>query len=70
MKSDNAMIRELSASEINVVSGGMNLEDYRTSTNVYSQVRQGPYIIVYNASGQCVAAFWADTLERANFSGA
>ena len=69
MQTGDAMICELSESEIDLVGGGMRLEDYRTSENVYSQVREGAFIVVYNAYGQCVAVFWADSLEPANFSG-
>lgn len=59
MTQANEMMRELSASEVDAVAGGMDLDNYRYSTNVRIQVREGNMIVEYDYWGRCTGAWWA-----------
>lgn len=51
-------MRELSEAEVTAVSGGVRLDNYRTSTNVDEQYwqQEGSMWVLYTRSGRCLAA--------------
>ena len=57
MNRGNLNITELSASEIQAVSGGFNLDGYRTSENVEEQYwqKEGNMWVLYSSRGVCLA---------------